>query len=282
MQKIHHQLVSLIFLLINIYSLKSTAQDKLIKGMVYDEKEIALAWVNIGIRNKNVGTVSKDHGDFELLIPAILRNDTLTFSAVGYEELTIPVKDINEDSNRKFILHKKTYTLNEVVITHEKRKRIHLGTTGYTPLLFASISLKDKKSYAESAQRIKIKKAAQLLNVNARIAGSKKSKDSVTYRLNIYKMNDGLPGARLTEKNIIKTFPMTAQLISFDLEKESIFLDEDFVVAFEYIPNASLKQPVLSFRASMTGTGGFTRTISVGKWTSVGNGSASIFVEVEQ
>lgn len=272
----------LTFLLFLSSVAKLAAQDKLIKGVVYNENRKPLPWVNIGIRNKNPGTVSNDKGIFELKVPQSLQNDTLLFSAVGLQEIRLPIKNLTD--HETILLERKTTALNEVVITNKKRKRIIRGTTGYTPLLWLNLNtIKNKNSYAEFGQLIKIKEPVQLLNAKAKVEGKKKSTDSITYRLNIYKVENGLPGTRLVEKELIKSFMISEKELSFDLKTERIFLEEDCIVAFEYIPKENkLKSPLLAFRVSITGNGGFSRIASIGKWTPIGGGSASISAELEQ
>lgn len=41
-------------------------QESKFKGIVYNEKGMAIPWVNIGIKNKNLGTTSTEDGVFEL------------------------------------------------------------------------------------------------------------------------------------------------------------------------------------------------------------------------
>lgn len=250
---------------------------------VYDEHGNILSWVNIGIRNKDSGTVSNESGNFKLRIPLQFQTDTIVFSFVGFREIAIPVNEMIKDKGNRIILSKKTYVLNEVVISNTKRKKATLGTTGYTPMMWMGVSLKGSEEFAEQAQLVKIKDPVQLLTANVRVEGNKKSKDSITYRLNIYKVQNGLPGDRLIERNFIRTFPETDKTLSFDLKDQSIFIDQDFVVAFEYIPKTGAgKKNALSFRASIGGKGGFSRVASIGKWLPVqGGGAASIFVGVE-
>lgn len=259
------------------------AQDNIIKGTVCDEKGTMVPWVNIGIRNKDFGTVSNESGKFELRIPLRFQGDTLLFSAVGFKEVALPVADMMKNKSNRVILSTKAYELNQVVIHNTKRKKAILGTASYTPMMWVSISLKGSQEFAEQAQLIKINAPVQVLSANVRVEGNKQSRDSITYRLNIYKVQDGIPGARLIEKNLIKTFPETAKTLTFNLEDESIFIDEDFVVSFEYIPRTGTsKKNALSLRASIGGKGGFSRLASIGKWLPVkGGGAASIFVVVE-
>src|SRR5688500_12588489 len=86
-----------------------------ISGKVIDPvSQEALAFVNIGIKHKNTGTISLSDGSFSITIPSNYQNDSLSFSLVGYEELKIPVKN----SVQKLVpLMRRNKILDEVVIS---------------------------------------------------------------------------------------------------------------------------------------------------------------------
>jgi len=227
--------------------------------------------------------VSREDGSFQLFIPDSLKNDPLTFSFVGFEEAMIPAEKLDPSVNMEVVLREKTTELQEVIITNRKLKQKILGTKLYTPLLWFNLTVKKEEGYLEPAKLIRIKEPAKLLNANIRVAGNKKSKDSITFRLNIYKIKDGLPGNHLIEKNIIKTFPLSATLLTFDLKDEDIILDEDCAVAFEYIPKDTNNPiPLYSFRAVLGSTDAFIRSVSTGKWHLIDAGSLSLFLEALQ
>ena len=101
-----------IFLLLFFFPVVLYAQDNSemlkISGLVLDKKNNEpLAFVNIGIINRNIGTISYENGSFELAIPVQHANDELTFSMVGYKVLTIPINDIigNTKNFDKFSQH---------------------------------------------------------------------------------------------------------------------------------------------------------------------------------
>jgi len=171
--------------------------------------------------------------------------------------------------------------LKEVVVSLEKPKKITLGTKAFTPLMWKSVSARDE-TCAEHGKLIQIKKPSKLLTANVRVGSNKKSKDSVTYQLNIYNIKNGLPAERLPHHQIIKTFPCTADLLTIDLVAENIYLHEDSVVAFEYLPNKRKKGRFISFRANIMENGAFFRKLPSGTWAAMKSGSPAIFVEVEQ
>jgi hypothetical protein len=171
--------------------------------------------------------------------------------------------------------------LKEVVVSSEKPRKITLGTKNFTPLFWVSIMARDEKIY-EHGKLVHIKKPSRLLTVNAHVGGNKKSRDSVTYQLNLYKIRNGLPAELLIKNSLVKTFPSTANLLTFELSSENIYLLQDCVVAFEYLPKHHKKKNMISLRANMMGGDAFVREINADTWSAFKNGSAAIFVEVEQ
>ena len=73
-----------LFLFVAI-TLNSFSQEKIINGEIKDaENKTFLQYANIGISNKNTGTVSSFDGKFSLkLNESINENDLVTFSYVG-------------------------------------------------------------------------------------------------------------------------------------------------------------------------------------------------------
>jgi len=100
--------------------ISSIAQTTLTGVVVDSDNQTALPFVNIGIKQKNIGTSSLADGTFSIIIPMQNENDTLTFSMVGYTELNLPIKNIIEANPKIFQLKTKTTALQPVVITANK------------------------------------------------------------------------------------------------------------------------------------------------------------------
>ncbi|HRP57084.1 carboxypeptidase-like regulatory domain-containing protein [Agriterribacter sp.] len=81
-----------LLLVLFFFSLHATTfTQTVIRGVVYDaETKAPLSYVNIGIKNKNIGTVSRANGTFSIEIPAQNEVDTLTFSMVGIRKRQLP------------------------------------------------------------------------------------------------------------------------------------------------------------------------------------------------
>jgi CarboxypepD_reg-like domain len=84
-------------------------------GKVVDTQHNPIAFVSIGILDKNVGTYSYEDGTFELLVNAVNSKDSLIFSAISYQKKSFLVEEL-WGKNLQIVLESHTITLTEVVV----------------------------------------------------------------------------------------------------------------------------------------------------------------------
>ena len=107
----------------------SMAQTTLTGVVVDSDHQSVLAFVNIGIKKKNIGTSSLDDGTFSIKIPKQNENDTLTLSMVGYSELNIPIQSILTTHQKTFQLMEKMSSSNITSVNlHINQSRKDSGT----------------------------------------------------------------------------------------------------------------------------------------------------------
>ena len=92
------------------------------KGKITDKNTgFPLPYVNIGIVNKGIGTVSNESGVFHLKLNPddFTERDTLVFSSIGYTSIRTAVPDLDFTFNDypKFIMMPEIMELREVVVT---------------------------------------------------------------------------------------------------------------------------------------------------------------------
>lgn len=133
-----------------------------------------------------------------------------------------------------------------------------------------------KDDILEQARLIHLKKPARLLDANIFVI-SESMKD-VSIRLNFYALKNGLPGKRLIEKSIIKNTTIKKGWLKIDLKDEDIYLEEDFVVSFEYLPST---QNSIVFGAKFGASDSFLRSSSQGVWRKNVLSGCSIYVTAE-
>ncbi len=107
------------FLLLFIYGIcvSSIAQTTLSGVIVDSNSHSVLSFVNVVIKQKSIGTISLADGTFSINIPSQNENDTLTFTMIGYSELSLSIKDIIATNQNTFQLKIKTNEMNSVTIT---------------------------------------------------------------------------------------------------------------------------------------------------------------------
>ena len=115
-------------MLLALCNLDCYSQEKIINGEIKDiQNKTLLQYVNIGIANKGVGTVSNYNGIFSLkLTEKIKENDTITFSHIGYKTKKIVLTELNQ-SNNSIELEPEINNLNEIVVKFVKPKAKKFG-----------------------------------------------------------------------------------------------------------------------------------------------------------
>lgn len=222
-----------------------------------------LPYVNIGIRNKNIGTISGEHGEFALDISEQYLNDTITFSMVGYKELKYPVAAIL-NSSKIFALTPLPTRLKEVVIATKRLTEKKYGVKANPILHFVDASTNQSDIF-EIAQVVKLgKNTSKITSLNLLVNAA--GRDSGTFRINFYSYDGHRPAGRLIEKNIIQTHVIKPGWLRFDLSEHGIYLEGNVVVAIEFIPD-SKRQEGVHYEIKPAGRArSFVRTSSLGTW----------------
>jgi len=265
-----------ILILLHLVFLQSFSQEIEMNGIITDAKtKQPVEFVNIGILNKNKGTISNLQGEFNLSFTNKFLNDSLTISHVNYYSVKIPVKSLK---NQIIYLEPKTNELYEVVISSKKKKNKVIGVKSYNPLLWLGAISKDM-DIIENAQRINIPdKSVRVKFVNIYLRAGFKT-DSSFVRINFYKNVDNSPDEKIIFENIIQKKKIEPGWLQIDLTKHYIYLEEDFFVGVEFLPD--FKNPLeVYIGAILTKGKGYSRRNSQGKWNKL-QGASTINVEIE-
>lgn len=211
------------------------SQNKEIKGEVrHFEDNEPLTYVNIGIANKTVGTVSNKNGLFYLsLNEKVKQNDTVVFSYIGFRTERYLISELN-DKNNIILLQPENTELDEVVVSSKKikLKSKKIGRTskglGLTHMNFYSYYEEDvdDRLSKERGMKLKIRRNCHIKDLNFKITSNDFT--SLKFRVNFYKIKDGLPTELLIEKNIV--FEVNDNFLGWfkvDLEPYEIYLEED-------------------------------------------------------
>lgn len=246
--------------------ISSIAQTTLTGVIVDSDNLTALPFVNIGIKQKNIGTSSLADGTFSIKIPLQNESDTLTFSMVGYTELNISINNIIATNQKTFQLKIKTTALKSVVVTASKLVEQKFGIKNNGGVIHFTDGSTNQNDIFEIAQLINLDTTlAKITSVNLLI--SQPRNDSGTFRINFYSYNGNRPTERIIEKSIVQTKQIQEGWLKFDLTKYKVYLKGSFVVAIEFIPTKK-KNTQIYYEVKLGGSlKSFVRTSSQGEWT---------------
>jgi hypothetical protein len=166
-----------------------------VKGIVVDEFDKPISYVNIWVEGENIGTSSEEDGRFT--IDTNDKNKNLLFSIIGYEKKTVKVSQAS-----KVVLQSITNELEEVVIFNKKEtKEMEIGIVENTVFqAFDNGPKLDVKFFPYNPKYNKTKYIKQV-----RILTDSKL-EKVTMKLHFYAVDEnGLPGAELLKKDFIVT-----------------------------------------------------------------------------
>ncbi|MCU0445389.1 MAG: carboxypeptidase-like regulatory domain-containing protein [Microscillaceae bacterium] len=202
-----------------------------------------IAYANIGVINSNVGTISNPDGTFAILIPAKLKNDTLTFSALGFEKHGIALQNLSATEMLNIFLNEKIIALKSVTIARkkEKNKLFELGND-----VFKGGVLETDTSYAGGAVALLIENKAPnyhqdlvfpvyLEKASLRILRNNLPKFKFRIRLNQVDSLSGQPGSDILSQSLVVESTMKNGWLDFDLAPLNLQIHQAFFVTFEQI-----------------------------------------------
>ncbi|MEK6477343.1 carboxypeptidase-like regulatory domain-containing protein [Catalinimonas sp. 4WD22] len=246
-----------------------------IEGIIKDGKSMkGLAYVNVGVVGKNVGTVTDSNGKFQLIIDEKYDDNELRISMVGYESKTFKVAEFKQlmGNESEITLDEAAYQMDEVFVYGEKfkgrklRERI-LGNetesrnnkTGFDANLLGN----------EMGIVIKTKRRPTFIK-DFSIYITDNDYNTFKFRINFYNLRNGLPDQNILKENIIVTSSMKEGKLTVDLSQYNIVVEDDFFVSMEWIEDMGDHGLFFSTDISGAASPTITRTTSQGKWREVG------------
>jgi len=225
---------SYFLLLISFISITTFSQNSISGKIINAENNEPLLYVNIGINNKTVGTVSNKNGLFTLSLNSkITQKDTVVFSYIGFKTKKYLLSEL-KTKNNIVLLHIENNELDQVIITSKKivlkPKKIGRSVKGLGLMHANFYSYYEKgvddRLSKEMGMKLKIKKNCQIKNLKFNITSNDFT--SLKFRVNFYKIEGGIPTELLVHKNII--FEIKDNFIGWytvDLENYKINLKKE-------------------------------------------------------
>ena len=248
-----------------------------ISGTVFEKNSnTTIEYVNIGIVGKSVGTVSDNNGKYSLQIKPEHKDDTLRVSCIGYCTYSIKVSDFLSLKNHNIGLEKRTFELQEVVVSPKKIKSKTLGVT--TSLKTVICCYGDSLRGQEFGILMNNKKTAFIKTMNINVAYC--NYDTVFYRINFYKVVGDLQFENILSQPVYLNISKKEikDKITIDLSYLNLWIEGDFLVTLESIKD--LGKDTFCFCASILHSMYFRKT-SQDEWKKFGVCGASISVEVD-
>lgn len=271
---------NLLSMLLLFISLATYSQNKLIKGNILNfESNEPLPYVNIGIIDKSVGTVSDKNGFFKLLLNKhVTSKDTIVFSHVGFKTEKFLVSDLNK-LEEPISLLPQNMELDEVVLNSKKidfkSKKIGRTSKGlglmHSNFYTAYEKNVDDRLSKEKGMKLTVRRNCYIKNLNFNITSN--DFKSLKFRVNFYKIKDGLPTDLIVHENII--FEIRDNYLGWynvDLEKYNIYLNskiEEIAVTIQWLESVKTNEKSKYFAISTSSSPahtGYFREKAMDKW----------------
>lgn len=239
-----------------------------IRGHVIDKNSgEPIPYVNIGIVEKNFGTISNDAGLYKLTFSKHQLKDYILFQHVSYEPKAILVEDLIKGTD--VYLEERVSALNEVIIFSKATKRKKIGIRTHNPLLWGGLGIGEEDIY-EIAQEIKTNRTLRLVDFNIFL---RIYQDSLPfkYRIKLYKSADGVPGDIIINDNIIID-GVVSGWNTVDLSPYNIVIKGDFFVSIEFLPSPNAEMHNIYAGSVLIGGNRYARNSSLGKWNKAQGG----------
>jgi len=240
-------------------------------GMVTDaETGKPLAYANIGLPSKNIGTTTDEKGMYTLPMPGTTGNDTVRISIIGYKPMIMSQAQLLQHAN--IALRARENELKEVVVRPRKLRHSQVGYTNdnkhviigfghYRPgyELGAMLHMKHDPTYIDSV----------------RINVAKCEADTLFFRLNIAEENDGNFNSILRQPIYITVATKDAlNKLVVDLTPYNLVAHNNILVSVELVKDFGAKEMFLC--AKVLGHPAYMRTVSQAPWTKINVGGLAI------
>jgi hypothetical protein len=223
--------------------IQSNSLAQKITGKVSDTQKNPIAYVSIGIPNKNIGTYSFEDGSFELLVSVKNAQDTLIFSAIGYLKKSFLVSEL-VGKNAQIVLETQILELDEVTV-HSDAKPSQYGI--FKKNSSSDINIKNPFGGAEIAVLISPIDFPFLIE---KIYLNVLTRNIAEYQLRIkfYSVHpqDKTPMDLIETQEIIFKTTQLKGTLQIPLAKPTQ-IQEPFYIVFEWLVNKKLSQSIQQY-----------------------------------
>ncbi len=207
--------------------------DVFVRGTIVNSETMEpVPFANIGILNKNIGTLSDPDGTFQLSIPDSLRYEELRFSSIGYKKFEVAILDMKSNIVK---LKPEVIMLDDVIVRPKSNLKTRRsgwvkGDEGVVPF--------DTVKGGGAVALLLETEANQIFPTQVQLRLLYNSKDTVKFRLHFYEYDTstGKPGKELLTKEILLKDHKRFGWMKFDLRSHNIVINHSsFFIGFEWL-----------------------------------------------
>lgn len=233
-------------------------------GRIFDAQTLLpIEFVEVGILNKNIGTISDIDGRYNIDLNSANNTDTLRFSHPSFEPIEILLSTYKENPDKDIRLNPKEDNIETIIVDHRKFKQQVLGNV-YQNKKYQGGFIGNIKGF-ECGVLLSIPKRAILQKLIINIADC--AYDEIYFRVNIYKqIGKNKFENILSDPIYIKQSIVTNEKeLNINLSSHYVHVDGNTLVTLQQI--AYLGQGQLLFPGSaFKGSASYYRTSSQGRW----------------
>jgi hypothetical protein len=192
----------------------------------------ALGYASIGAKEKSIGGITSETGEFSINLSNIKSNDLILFQYIGYNTYTVLSDTIAFDTYYVIKLIPKVFELKQVVILHQKETTI-LGNSKSGRRYTGWGDIQSSKGRSRgllidgSECPVKVKSLAFRINHN--------EWDSVKFRINFFEFKENIIGPTILIENIFVTTKLKHKWVKVDLENYDVIICNKVVASIEWI-----------------------------------------------
>jgi pimeloyl-ACP methyl ester carboxylesterase len=250
-----------------------------LEGKVCGTDGKGLPYVNLGVPGRNQGTVSRPDGSFRLALKEVRADDTLRVSLLGYQTLNLTLARVTEGATPgglRLTLAEQTQALPEVVVRTDASVVKVLGNP--TESRFFSGGFGPNQLGAQIGIPVRArKKPMRVEKVDFHV--SYNTYDSLTLRLNVYQLENGVPGQNLLRENVLLRLGKQTGRFAFDLSGHNLVIREDVLMALELLDGQGAETRFFLSAGVFNGST-YYRRASQGTWRKAKGAGVGIQVTV--
>ena len=258
--------------------LLSTAQLKISAVLLAQEDGSPVNWAKVGVLGSKHCVLTDENGVFRITIPKQFWDDSLSFSAVGYEVKSLPLSEPIPDTIR--LVSKQFDVVEAKVDCNWKDKRY--GVRRHIPGGYSLTKSHDSDDTFEIGVAGDVgegKKRLEEVEFYLKSANIPELK----FILNCYRLHDTIP-EKTPFYSTFKTVKAEEGWVELDFTEENIWMEGSVLVTLEFLPSRESRKQVEIFLGGVLPCNGrsYSRVSGMDEWGRLDFGTYSINFTVQK